>query len=319
MYRFTLGYYGKLPLSSEFIRCQAAGAEIDELDQWLREGMYHAKSNLGSSWSTDFSQTDSWGFLYLPRDQGRFLSGLLRPSRDKAGREFPFLVYLLLEREDFHEMPWCAPMHFKDFFEQSHRLLSDVSAESDLNRLQFRLQALAPVERSETSSVETRYHAELLRHRMRDHWADLFGEFDNARKYQVLQSFLHRGLGLNSSTQRHWQAKLPLLSLSKEETYDLPYWIDLASRASGHEPDAGILLWNRWSSKVKPSLFASLGCATPELVLYLIHPERWQNGLSDAGESGEQLTEAGRALLDDGEVTLEAFLYQVSCLSPHYS
>lgn len=314
MYSSILGYYGKLPLSAEFIRCQASGAEVDELDRWLREGMYHAKSRLGSSWSKDFTQGNPWGFLYVPRQGRRFLIGLLKPSQDKAGREFPFLVYLLLEREEFHELPWCAPMHFKEFFAQSHRLLTDVGAESDLARLQFRLQALTPVEGPETSSIETRYHAELLRRRLRDHWADLFGEFGNSRKCQVLQSLLRRGVGLNSSGPLQWQAKLPLLSSSREETYDVPFWMDVASHASDHRLDAGILFWNRWFTRDKPVLFVSLECPTPQLLLYLIHPEGWENEQSGADKETDELSDAGRALLDDGEVTLEAFLHRVAGL-----
>ena len=314
MYSSVLGYYGKLPLSAEFIRCQASGTEIDELDRWLREGMYHAKSHLGSSWSKDFAQGDPWGFLYVPRQGRRFLIGLLKPSQDKAGREFPFLVYLLLDREEFHEFPWCAPMHFKEFFAQSHRLLADVGAESDLARLQFRLQALSPVEGPETSSIETRYHAELLRRRLRDHWADLFGGFENSRKCQVLQSLLHRGAGLNSSNPLQWLAKLPLSSSSKEETYDLPFWMDVASHASDHSLDAGLLFWNRWLTRGKPVLFVSLECPTPQLLLYLIHPESWENAQPGVGTEGEELSDAGRALLDDSEVTLEAFLQRVSGL-----
>ncbi|MBI4001949.1 MAG: type VI secretion system-associated protein TagF [Nitrospira defluvii] len=314
MYHCMLGYYGKLPLSAEFIRCQASGAEIDELDRWLREGMYHAKSNLGPSWSREFAQGDSWGFLYLPRQGRRFLIGLLKPSQDKAGREFPFLVYLLLDREEFHEVPWCAPMHFKEFFEQSHRLLSDVGAESDLARLQFRLQALAPVEGRETSSVETRYHAELLGRRMREHWADLFGEFENAEKYQVLQSLLVQRSGLNASSEHQWQAKLPLLPSSKEETYDLPFWIDVAYHASGHRLDVGILFWNRWPTNGKPVLFVSRECPPPHLLFYLIHPESWGKGQVEAGSMVEALSDAGRALLEEGDVTLEAFLHRVSCI-----
>lgn len=314
MYSSTLGYYGKLPLSAEFIRSQASGAEIDELDEWIREGMFHAKSILGPSWSVDFVQGDQWAFLYLPRDRSRFLIGLLKPSRDKAGREFPFLLYLLLERKEFHELPWCAPMHFSEFFEKGHRLLADVSTESDLNRLQFRLRALAPLEAPEASSVEVRYHVELLRRRTRDYWTDLFGEFEHVKKYEVLRSLLLSSPGLDASSRCQWGAQFPLLPLSKEETYDLPFWIDLVSHASGHRPEAGILLWNRRPSKVKPLLFVSLERPLHQLLLYLIHPERWPDRLPGDDERGERLTEAARLLLDDGDVTLEAFLHRVSRL-----
>ncbi len=313
MYSATFGYYGKLPLSAEFIRCQASGAEIDELDQWIREGMFHGKSTLGPSWSRDFMQGDQWAFLYLPRDRDRFMVGLLKPSQDKAGREFPFLIYLLLEKTEFHEMPWGAPMHFKEFFEQSHRFLKDVSAESDLNRLKFRLHALSPVGVPETASIETRYHAELLRRRMHDHWSDVLGAFDSTQKYDLIRSLLHSRSGSDSSRRRSWQGRFPLLMESEEEAYDLPFWMDLISRASGHRPEAGILFWNRWHATVKPLLLVSLEQPLPQLLLYLVCPEGKPIGCFDDDEEG-RLTEAGRAILDDGEVTLEAFLHRVSIL-----
>jgi type VI secretion system ImpM family protein len=313
MYRSTLGYYGKLPVSAEFIRCQASGTEIDELDQWFREGMYYAKSHLGSSWPVEFVKGDPWGFLYLPRENGRFLTGMLKPSCDKAGREFPFLLYLILNREEFREIPWSAPMHFKDFFEQGYRVLSDADAESDFARLQFRLQALSPVQGPEDSSIEARYRTELLHRRMKEHWAELFGEFDCPGKYQVFEWLFHQG-SEGTTWERHLEAKLPLLLLNKEEAYDLPFWIDVASRSWGRSLEAGILLWNRRPSKVLPLLFVSFEQPTPELLLCLIRPDHWSTRLSGRVEAAGQLTDAERALLDDGDVTLEAFLHRLSSL-----
>ena len=48
------------------------------------------------------------------------------------------------------------------------------------------------------------------------------------------------------------------------------------------------------------------------LLLYLIHPARWENEQSGAGKETEELSDAGRALLNDDEVTLEAFLQRMS-------
>jgi type VI secretion system protein ImpM len=314
MYNSTFGYYGKLPVSSEFIRCQASGAEIDQLDQWIREGMYHAKSSLGPPWSQEFTQGDHWAFLYLPRDQSRFLIGLLKPSRDKAGREFPFLIYLVLEKQQFADTPWSAPMHFNEFFKQGQRLLSNIDTEVDLNRLQLRLQTLLPVDESGTASAEARYHEELRRRRMRDHWTDVFGEFDNPQKHEVLTSLLQSRLGPNLSTDEPWQAKFPLLLSCKHETYDLPFWIDLTSQASGHHLDTGILFWNRSPLKVKPLLLVTHERPASKLLLYLIHPEFFPQEGTGHEDVQSSFAQGACALLDDGEITLEAFLHRVAGL-----
>jgi type VI secretion system ImpM family protein len=312
MYTWTLGYYGKLPLSPEFIHHRAAGPEIDELDQWLREGMYHAKLIGGSSWSTDFAQADAWSFLYFPRDPRRFLVGSLKPSRDKAGRDFPFVIYLFLNREEFPGRPWCAPMQFKDFFQQSHRLLSQVGIENDVARLHFRLQALAPVEDAQESSIETQYQAELVSRRMRDYWIEVLGEINVAR-IKTLFETLFQPSAEPRLPGRH-EATLPLFPLERQETYDVPFWVDVASRAWLSTMDAGMMFWNRSPSKVKPLLLLSTEGATPETFYRLIHPEAWENGHHAPEGHGSKLSEAERALLEDKDVTLETFLTRLSAL-----
>jgi type VI secretion system protein ImpM len=314
MYTCKLGYYGKLPVSTEFIRCQASGSEMDELDQWIREGMYHAKTNLGPTWSTNFAQAGPWRFLYLPRQGSQFLTGILMPSHDQAGREFPFLLYLLLDKEEFHHIPWCAPMHFKEFLARSHRLLTDVSGESNLDRLQFRLQALLPVEDPEVSPLDTRYHATLQDRRMRDHWVDLFGDNADAR-YQVVESLRRRSSGLVSLEEQQLTT-LPLLSSAPEETYDLPFWMDLIASVSGQKVDAAILFWNRSPTKSKPTLTVSLNRAPSFLLLRLIRQETCQTEQPVTHEPVYVLNEGGHALLDDQDMTLETFLHQASSLRP---
>ena len=312
MYTSTLGYYGKLPLSAEFIRCQASGQEIDELDQWLREGMYHAKSVLGMSWSTEFAQADIWSFLYLPPGRDRFLAGLFKASQDKAGREFPFLVYLLLNRHEFHGTPWRAPMQFKEFFVQGCRFLSQISAESDVNRLQFRLQALSPVEPQDIGSGEGEYHSLLLNRRTRDHWMDLFGVDHSQSIGRLLLGLVHEAESKAALLDKHCAAHFPLLPSNKEETYDLPFWIDVLAKASGRRLDGGILFWNRQPSRGKPLLIVCCEGPNPELMIDLIRPERSRETAGMGTVSLEDLTDAGRVLLDDSDVTLEALLHRLS-------
>jgi type VI secretion system protein ImpM len=312
MYTWSLGYYGKLPVSPEFLHHRAAGPEIDELDRWLREGMYYAKSAAGSSWSADFAQGDAWSFLYFPRDPGRFMIGSLKPSRDKAGREFPFLVYLLLKREEFRREPWCAPMHFKDFLQQSHRLLSQVAVENDVARLHFRLQALAPVDDPQGPSAETRYHSELLAHRLHDHWTEIFGQVDQIQIDELFARLLH-GTTDQPLSKGH-EAKLPLFPLVTQETYDLPFWVDIVFRAWGSAKEAGMVMWNRSPSKVKPLSFISTKVATPHMLYWLIYPESWENGDRGTGSLGAGLSESEHNLLNDQTVTMDTFLERLSVL-----
>jgi type VI secretion system protein ImpM len=310
MASWTLGYYGKLPLSPEFIRHQASGPEIDELDQWFREGMYYAKSRT-SSWSMDFIQSDVWRFLYFPRDRSRLMIGLMKPSHDQAGREFPFLIYLLLKRAEFAKRPWCAPMHFRDFFSQGQRVLTDVGMESNLPRLQFRLQALAPVHGPTSLSAVEEYEAELMGRRMSEYWTELFGIGQQRQKYALLTPLLRNKM-MKLPVQH--QARFPLIPLTTEETYDVPFWMDVTTHIWGYDCDTGVVLWNRMSTKVRPVLFVSQERPTPELLQCLIFPEQWEKGEGATAETTGGLSEADRTLLDEDGLTLQEFLNRLPAL-----
>ena len=40
---FEVGCFGKLPIYADFIRYNASGPEIQEMDQWFQEGIHSAK------------------------------------------------------------------------------------------------------------------------------------------------------------------------------------------------------------------------------------------------------------------------------------
>src|SRR5690348_7949756 len=104
------GYYGKLPLSPEFLRLHAAGPELRWLDEWLQLGVLYAKSTEGSRWSTLVKESVVWNFLYAPADRRRIVCGALFMSQDKAGRSFPFLSFLLLQDESLFRDLWLVPL-----------------------------------------------------------------------------------------------------------------------------------------------------------------------------------------------------------------
>lgn len=97
MTSFPSGCLGKLPLHGDFIRYNAGSPEVHELDHWIGDGIVHGYNELDSAWDRTFDAAPQARFVYRsPRTQ-RVLAGLFRPSVDRAGRRFPFLVYSILE------------------------------------------------------------------------------------------------------------------------------------------------------------------------------------------------------------------------------
>src|SRR5262245_7073618 len=119
------GYYGKLPLSPEFLRLHAAGPELRWLDEWMQKGILYAKNAEGGRWSLLVTESEIWNFMYLPAPPGRIVCGTLFPSQDKAGRFFPFLSFLLLERAPLSERCWLVPIAARSFLEAMTNLLTE--------------------------------------------------------------------------------------------------------------------------------------------------------------------------------------------------
>jgi len=320
----TLGFYGKLPVSSEFLRWNASSAEIEELDRWIREGMYYAKTSLSSSWPMDFAQTDPWNFLFVPREGLRFIVGALIPSQDKAGREFPFLIYHLLGKLEYSPALWCAPLRFRRFFTQCHDAIKEIANASDISKVEDRVRSLGWSAMPDDESGEKLYRALLLGKESRELWASLFGDFEHPDKYRLFAEVIEclDAFRQGGGPETSYSVKVPLLPSCREETYDLPFWVDLITRAAGKEREVRMLLWSRRPSKGKPLLLVAMGLPSPHLMLLLVHPERIEEQScvpAPRGSAGDAchpttLNVEGRALLDDGNLSLEAFLNRSTVL-----
>lgn len=109
------GYYGKLPVSPEFLRLYGSGPELRWLDEWLQRGMLYAKAQEGAAWQERLAQAYPYSFFYVPRREGRVVSGVVIASQDQAGRAFPFMSFVLFDRHGFADAPWLIPVATRRF------------------------------------------------------------------------------------------------------------------------------------------------------------------------------------------------------------
>jgi type VI secretion system protein ImpM len=88
--RVAISLFGKLSSTSDFVRIHHDSPDAMELDAWLN-GAVQELHIVGGRWPESALR-----FLYLTRRGA--LTGVLRDSRDRAGRKFPLAVYRPLER-----------------------------------------------------------------------------------------------------------------------------------------------------------------------------------------------------------------------------
>lgn len=85
-----LGFFGKLPEKGDFVQDGLEMSERETWDDWLQRGMSNARQSLEEKWGTCYVCGSVWRFLI--RQGGSRRNGVLMLSRDRVGREFPFLV-----------------------------------------------------------------------------------------------------------------------------------------------------------------------------------------------------------------------------------
>lgn len=80
----TVGFFGKLPATGDFVARGLPQGLRPFLDQWLTRNFAH-RTRTPDDWPTD-------GCRAIVKWEKNWLILLILPSRDKAGREFPLAV-----------------------------------------------------------------------------------------------------------------------------------------------------------------------------------------------------------------------------------
>lgn len=255
------GYYGKLPVSPEFLRFHAAGPELRELDEWLERGIQYAKARAGPEWPALVAQADMWNFLFVPETNGRVVCGLVFASRDRAGRSFPFLTFLLLECRPVPPAPWLIPLKCRVFLEKARPLLQQLRADLDWNRFRASVESLVPDVVPDVV-IEAGFREFLAQATVEEFKSRLSGASDHPQE---------ESLGKQPRSGRH----LPLLREQSIETYDVPFWLELHGRRFGVKTEPvpqSIAFWNRVPSKVEPCVLLSIGRPSPNLARFIVSP-----------------------------------------------
>ncbi|MCJ8510226.1 type VI secretion system-associated protein TagF [Rhizobium lemnae] len=135
------GFFGKLQTHGDFI---AWGLPVElqrRLQDWLQSGLQAAKDNLGPGWHAQFKAMSSWRFIIEEGLwSGQALAGVLVPSVDRVGRDFPFVIMSRIHTFAHHPFQL-----YKD--EDWFTAVEDISArslraDSSLSDLQDALQQL---------------------------------------------------------------------------------------------------------------------------------------------------------------------------------
>jgi type VI secretion system protein ImpM len=91
------GAYGKMPALGDFFRIGLPPGFVDPWDRWLQTGMAGLRDALGARWDGCYMTAPIWRFTLSAGLAGpQAVQGVLMPSVDRVGRQFPLTLARLL-------------------------------------------------------------------------------------------------------------------------------------------------------------------------------------------------------------------------------
>ncbi|MEL6205851.1 MAG: type VI secretion system-associated protein TagF [Pseudomonadota bacterium] len=91
------GVFGKIPGNGDFVQAGLPREFVRTWDTWLQQGLMAARAQLGELWADAYYSAPCWRFLLPPGVAGaEAVQGVLMPSVDRVGRQFPLTLAVAL-------------------------------------------------------------------------------------------------------------------------------------------------------------------------------------------------------------------------------
>lgn len=311
--------FGKLPSHADFIRYNAASQEVLAFDDWLHQGLYFARTQLGPTWEQEFAHAPTYRFMFNPENASRSLAGILQASQDKSQRSYPFLASLLLDRHWFREgEAHLAPAAFTSFYGGASQFVRRAMNGLDMKQIAESMQALDCPE-PDRNGVISRYQKEFLESYAVDtFWQELLGSFGNPRKYIIFNNLAEVLLPARNKSSRRVSVGLrfPLPGDQQRTDYVVSLWLNIVLVMLGTLPGWPFLFWSMPGDGTRAHLFVFFRQPSPKNFVHLLRPEADSENIFPVEEEGKSSMESAaaripaalRALLDKREGSLSGFL-----------
>jgi type VI secretion system protein ImpM len=169
---------GKFPGEPEFLRADG-GAAVGGLETWIDDAVAFAHQHRGAAWREAFPGAGPLAMMWHPerdRESDELLCGVIAPSRDAVGRDYPLVLVARFSEALVARMPQLTPLIFGDFLDAAYATIQEVgSGMMRSAELQARVGAIAlPAER-EVAVAEADYASWCRKTTVGAAWSVIFG------------------------------------------------------------------------------------------------------------------------------------------------
>lgn len=129
------GYYGKIPSRGDFLRNNLPHTFIEPWDAWLQSAMVAGRTLYGESWQQVYFSAPIWRFTLPAGTCGQnTMLGILMPSVDQVGRQFPLTLAVVLGDQDAWSAFSVSDRTFEALEEAALAMLEDGTSPRDLDQ-----------------------------------------------------------------------------------------------------------------------------------------------------------------------------------------
>ena len=254
--RVKIGVFGKLPAHAEFIRADTTEPAIPEIERWMDEavGLLHRTS-------TALPEGPSY-FAWRAAAGARTHVGVMVPSRDQVGRQFPLMIFAAVDGgADFFP---AFPVAFAPFLVEATALVSAAQTVDGPTVIEYarRLPVPGPMD---IADARTAVDDLLARADVPDLFAAMFAGTPDGSRYYGLNTFVTACRGAHGQEPGKASVTLdcPLGDIPARAT-----WLELARRLLGWR-DNPSFFWTDGAHGAHGRLLLPLGPPPPAMLGYL--------------------------------------------------
>jgi len=240
-----LGLFGKLPTAPDFVRLSATDSRFDSFDPWLVSSVESAHGRGGDEWRRAFAAGPGYAFVYRALGQppeAPLLVGVLGPSADRAGRQFPLSVAAPFPISDQSlARPELLPIVLEPLWKQTSQV---VAAAANLERASL-YEHLGPtaIELCSLADAESTYTEWIGTLPVRELWALLYGE-DFGEQPLLALRLLSEALRPYRGVERPNTPLTVWLPLGRAGGASVCAWLDLVKRLAGWRATIPSFFWS---------------------------------------------------------------------------
>jgi type VI secretion system protein ImpM len=253
----SVGGFGKIPTQGDFLRI---GAPPPGFDQWLAEGLEGIRRGQGALPQTPLS------FLYRSAGARQALLGVMHPSVDSVGRQFPLCLYGVVDAAAIAEAFPLAPVACARFLGAAGKLVQAAAGLSAAD-LSAKVSALPTPTSTDVAVADDLRRNALATGRNLELVERLFAGAPPGRQYYAFRTFLAA-----CEPARGQESEKPGVTIDcpVQSELDRLAWLELAARVLKWRAAPPTLLW----ADPPPSrVLLSLGPAPASLLVYWAKPD----------------------------------------------